>query len=85
VANVRQRFVEEGLESALGRKKRETPPIPKKIDGEKEAHLIQIACSQAPEGYARWTLQMLADKMVELEMLNSVSASTVQRTLKKTN
>lgn len=84
-ANVRRRFVEEGLESALGRKKRETPPNPKKIDGEKEARLIALACSQPPEGYARWTLRMLADKMVEMKITDSVSAATVCRTLKKTN
>lgn len=84
-ANVRQRFVEQGLESALERKKRETPPIMKKIDGEKEARLIAVACSQPPEGYSRWTLQMLADKVVELEITDSVSPSTVHRTLKKTN
>jgi len=84
-ANVRQRFVEQGLESALERKKRKIPPNPKKIDGEKEARLIALACSQAPEGYSRWTLRMPADKAVEMEITGSVSVSTVQRTLKKTN
>ena len=84
-SNVRRRFVEQGLESALERRKRETPPNPKKIDGGKEARLIALACSQPPEGYARWTLRMLADKMVEMEITDSVSPSTVCRTLKKTN
>ncbi len=85
VANVRQRFVEEGIEAALERKKRELPPIEPKIDGEKEARLIAIACSQPPEGYCRWTMQMLADKMVEMNIIESVSDSTVWRTLKKMN
>lgn len=85
VANVRQRFVEEGIEAALERNKREIPPIKPKLDGEKEARLIAIACSQPPEGYCRWTMQMLADKIVEMNIVESVSDSTVWRTLKKMN
>lgn len=85
VANVRQRFVEEGTESAPERRKRENPPVSKKLDGEKEARLIAVACSEPPEGYSKWTLQMLADKIVEMRITDSVSASTVCRTLKKTN
>jgi hypothetical protein len=85
VADVRRRFVEEGTEAALGRKKREIPPIQAKLDGEKEARLIAIACSQPPEGYAKWTMQMLADRMVEMNITDSVSDPTVWRTLKKTN
>lgn len=85
VADVRRRFVEEGLEAALDRKKREKPPIQSKLDGEKEARLIAIACSQPPEGYAKWTMQMLADRMVEMQVIKSLSDSTVWRTLKKMN
>ena len=84
-ANIRRRFVEQGLEAALERKKRDRPPNPKKIDGEKEARLIAPACSQAPEGYSRWTLRMPAGYAVEMEITDSVSAGTVHRTLKKTN
>ena len=85
VANVRQRFVEEGTESALERKKREKPPVQAKIDGEREARLIALACSPPPDGYAKWTMQMLADRMVEMKITDSLSPSTVCRTLKKMN
>jgi transposase len=85
VANVRQRFVEEGMEAALERKKRDKPPVQAKLDGEKEARLIAIACSKPPEGYAKWTPEMIADRMVELKIVDSVSDSTVCRALKKTN
>ncbi len=85
VFNVRQRLVEHGLEAALERKKRETPPVAKILDGEKEARLIAIGCSQPPEGCARWTLKLLAERMVELEIVESISYETVRRTLKKTN
>lgn len=69
----------------LSRKKRETPPIPSKTDGEVEAHIIAMACSEPPEGYARWTLRLLAQKAVELDFIDSISAMTVQRLLKKQN
>ena len=85
VADVRRRFVEEGTEAALGRKKREKPPIQAKLDGEKEARLIAIACSLPPDGHAKWTMQMLADRMVELKITDSLSDSTVWRALKKMN
>jgi transposase len=85
VYRVRQQFVEEGLEATLARKKRETPPVAPVFDGEKEAKLIAIACSKAPEGRCRWTLQLLADHLVALNVVDEVSASTVARTLKKTN
>ena len=84
VANVRQRFVEQGLEAALGRKKRLTPPCEKLLDGEKEARLIALSCSQPPQGRARWTLRLLAEQMVALEVVESISHETVRRTLKKT-
>jgi len=85
VRNVRQRFVEQGIEVALERKKRDKPPRELKIDGEKEAQLIAIACSEPPAGHARWTLKMLADKLVELDIVDAISDQTVRRTLKKTN
>jgi transposase len=81
---VRKRFVEEGLEAALSRKP-VTNAHRRKMTGEEEAHLIALCCRQAPEGYATWTLWMLADKMVELDIVDSVSHETVRRTLKKTN
>lgn len=84
VENVRRRFVEQSLEAALERKKRELPPREKILDGKAEAHLIALACSDAPEGCARWTLELLADRMVELNVVESVSYRTVQRVLKKT-
>lgn len=83
VGNVRKRFVELGLEPALERKKRETPPIPKKLDGEKEARLFTIACSKPPQGCKRWTLQLLADELIVLDIVDDISAKTVGRTLKK--
>ena len=85
VANVRQRFVEQGLEAALERKKRATPPVEKLLDGQQEARLIALSCSRAPEGRARWTLRMLAEELVTLEVVDSISYETVRQTLKKTN
>ncbi len=85
VQNVRQRFVEQGMDAALNRKKRKHPPIKPILDGEKEAKLIQIACSEPPEGRAKWTLQLLADKLIELKIVDSISDKTVGRALKKTN
>jgi transposase len=85
VANVRQRFVERGLESALGRKRQIRPSRERLLDGEKEAKLIAIACSEVPEGRAHWTLHLLADKLVELNIVESISHETVRRTLKKTS
>jgi transposase len=85
VANVRQRFVEEGLEEALERKKRETPPVSRLLDGRGEARLIAAACSEPPKGFAQWTMQLLADTLVVLGVVESISDETVRRTLKKTN
>ena len=84
VANIRARFVEKGLESALERKKRLTPPIPSIFDGRAEAELLKLACSTPPEGRSRWTLQLLADKCVELNIVDHTSDDTVHRVLKKT-
>jgi transposase len=84
VSNVRQRFVEGGFEAALERKKQERPSRTPILDGEGEARLIAIACSPPPQGRARWTLKMLADRLVELEVVESISGQTVRRRLKKT-
>ena len=84
IERVRQRFVEEGLESALNRRKQQKRRR-KIIDGEKEAYLIALACSETPAGKSNWTLQMLADKMVELNYVEQVSTETIRQTLKKTN
>ena len=83
VERVRQRFVEEGLEAALTRKQQQNR-IPRKIDGAAEAHLIAAACGKPPDGRKRWTLQLLADRLVVLELVDTVSYETVRRTLKKT-
>lgn len=83
VERVRQRFVEEGLEAALGRKAQQNR-VPHKIDGETEARLIATACGKPPEGRGRWTLRLLASRLVELELVEDVSYETVRRTLKKT-
>lgn len=84
IHRLRQRLVEEGLEAALARRPSSQQRV-KKIDGATEARLIVIACGSAPEGRARWTLQLLADKMVELQLVDSISAETVRTTLKKTS
>jgi predicted hydrolase (HD superfamily) len=80
----KKRFVEEGFEAALYRKP-VTNVHRRKITGDEEAHLIALYCSQAPEGHERWTLRLLADTMVELDIVDSVSHETIRRTLKKTN
>jgi len=84
VERVRKRFVEEGLEAALDPRRPEKPPRPRKLDGRQEAQLIALACSKPPAGRVRWTLCLLADKMVELKYVDSLSYETVRRTLKKT-
>ncbi len=84
VERVRRRFVEEGFEASLDPHRPEKPR-PHKIDGAVEAHLIALACSAPPEGKARWTLRMLADKLVELEYLPEVSHEAVRQALKQTS
>ena len=84
VERVRQRFVEQGLDAALDRKHRERPAREIKLDGRAEAQLIALACSAPPEGRATWTMQLLADKLVELEVVDSISDETVRLALKKT-
>jgi DNA-binding transcriptional ArsR family regulator len=84
VSRVRKQYFEEGLEAALNRR----PPnreYHRKLDGEQEARLVALACSEPPEGRARWSLRLLADRMVELEIVDDLSYQTVRRTLKKTN
>jgi transposase len=85
VGNVRRRCVEEGLEAALDRKKQTHPSRPQLLDGEAEARLIAVACGAPPEGRTRWTLHLLADRLVELRIVESISHETVRQTLKKTS
>ncbi len=83
VSRVRKQYFEEGLEAALNRR----PPnreYHRKLDGEQEARLVALACSEPPKGQARWSLRLLADKLVELEVVEDLSYQTVRRTLKKT-
>jgi transposase len=84
VERVRKQFVEEGFEAALERR-RPRRQYRRKIDGDAEAHLIALACSEAPEGRSRWTLRLLADRMVALEQVDDLSHETVRQVLKKTN
>jgi transposase len=84
VERVRQRFVEQGLEAALIRKKRDRPSRERKLDGRAEARLIAVACSAPPAGRKEWTMRLLADKLVELEVVDTISDETVRRVLKKT-
>lgn len=83
VDRLRKRFVLEGEEPALTRKVRTTPPVPPKIDGHVEAHLVAICCSKAPEGRKRWTLELLAGELVNRKLVTSVSLETVRQALKK--
>jgi transposase len=84
VERVRKEFVEEGLDAALERRKPRRQ-YQRKLDGDGEAHLIALTCSQAPEGRSRWTLRLLADRMVALEQVDRLSYETVREVLKKTN
>jgi transposase len=84
VSRVRKHYFEEGFEAAINRR----PPnreYHRKLDGEQEARLVALACSEPPEGQARWSLRLLAERMVELEVVDDLSYQTVRRTLKKTN
>ena len=84
IARVRQRFVEQGLDAALSRKPRERPARQPKLDGRGEARLIALACSAPPQGRKEWTMKLLADRLVELEVVDTISDETVRRVLKKT-
>ena len=85
VYRVRKQLVEEGFEALLSRKPRAAPAVPRIFDGEKEAKLIALACSKPPKGRARWTLRLLEKKVVELNIVDRASDSTIGRTLKKTS
>ena len=85
VENIRKRFVNEGLEAAINRKKQARPSCVRLLDGEKEAKLVAMCCSTPPEGRSRWTLRLLADQVVALEIVDSISHETIRRTLKKTS
>ena len=84
VARVRERFVEQGLEAALVRKKQDKPSRERTLDGRAEAKLIALACSAPPDGRTEWTMQLLADRLVALKIVGTISDETVRRTLKKT-
>jgi transposase len=85
IARVRRRFVEQGVDAALSRKEQDRPSRPRKLDGRAEARLIAIACSAPPDGRKEWTMRLLADRLVELEVVDAVCDETVRRVLKKTN
>ena len=85
IASLRRRLVEEGLESALGRKKREASSIESMFDGAKQAKLMAVACGPKPNGRVRWTMQLPAERVVELKIVDRCSRETVRRTLKKTS
>ena len=84
VETLRKRLVLDGFDAALERKRRATPPTPRKLDGTGEAKLIAMRLGKPPAGYGRWSLQLLADEMVTLEVVDSISPETVRKTLKKT-
>jgi transposase len=84
VESLRQRLVEQGFDHALHGMKRENPPTPKRLDGKQEAQVIAMRLGAPPKGYANWSLRLLARKVVELEIVASISRETVRRTLKKT-
>ena len=84
VENLRKRLVTQGFEAALERKKRPEPPTPPKLDGTGEAKLIAMRLGKPPVGYGHWTLQLLADELVALEVVDSISHETVRKVLKKT-
>jgi transposase len=84
VERTREKWVENGLEAALNHK-RTARPQTKRLDGEAEAWLVQLACTEVPDGRERWTMQMLADKLIELEIIETISDETVRTTLKKMN
>ena len=84
IDRAKRRFVEDGFEACLKRHSSKQPKE-RKVDGDLEAHLIALSCSKAPKGFSRWSLRMLADKVVELKYAESISHETVRRALKKTN
>jgi hypothetical protein len=85
ISRVRRRFVERGFEDCIRRKKQDKPSRLRALDGAAEAQLIAVACSDPPDGRAAWTMQMLADKLIELEVVETISDETVRRAMKKTH
>ena len=85
IDRIKKKFVEQGLEAALSNSNETTRIYDKKTDGELEAHLIALSCSQPPKGFSRWSLRLLADKMVEMQYIETISHETVRSMLKKTN
>ena len=85
IERIRKQFVEEGFDAVLSRRQYTQKVSRKKIDGNVEAHLIALSCSEPPQGYVRWTLRLLADKIVELGYVESISHEAIRQTLKKTN
>jgi transposase len=84
IEQLRRRLVEQGLDACLERKKQDRPSVEPKFDGEQEARLIALACSKAPDGRERWSLRLLADRAVELKIVDSTSHETVRQVLSKT-
>lgn len=84
IDRIKKRFVEEGIDIALKGKREGSRVYPKKADGDFEAHLVALSCSEPPEGFARWSLRLLADKVIELDYLDKVSHETIRQVLKKT-
>ena len=85
IERIRKQFVEEGFDAVLSRRQYTQKVSRKKIDGNVEAHLIALSCSEPPKGYVRWTLRLLADKIVELGYVETISHEAIRQTLKKTN
>lgn len=83
VHTIRRRYSEAGIDAAINRKKRDTPPVEPKITGEVEARIIALSCGIPPKGRARWSLRLLADKAIELQIIDSISHEAVSRLLKK--
>jgi transposase len=83
IENVRRRLVTEGFDAVLNRKKQETSPRPKKLDGKQEAEIIAVRLGKPPAGFSNWTLRLLADQIVKLEIVDSISHETIRKTLKK--
>ena len=84
IEKLRKRLVTEGFDAAIERKQRAEPSVPQKLDGEQEAHIIAMRLGKPPEGYSNWSLRLLADEAVALEIVDSISHTTVRQTLKKT-
>lgn len=84
VENIRQRLILEGFEIVLHGKKRKTPPVPKKLDGDQEAKIIALRLGPAPKGFSNWSLRLLANRVVELGIVDSISHECIRQTLKKT-